>query len=476
MPLNLEEDFNLPYKRMVAKNIRALGASAISELVLPVEKTKYRVVKKAEDMIAVGVDVVTKDRELTRGGKRVIEPYIIGYNDTPVLGDFSQGHFALIIAAPGAGKTFLIKGLAGEFDENGYYLACVYDLKNDFYESKFPIQPSFAQHLPHWRRPRSLPMACFVPEYIPYNNPDRKIPKDVRRFQLSISDMDVEDVICALDLENRSPQQCILLRDIWPQHNPPKSVQDLVTRVLTANISSKLKDFNLEVPENAGDYDKNTRKALYRNVMHLITTKFFGDDPNLKADLIEPILEGKFLDICLFNVSGNEEMENYHTAYAYAILRKIYKEKDSGGRIGKDRRLVLVAPDIGETLLPNRASSRAKSFLQRSIISLGRAKNIYLLGDSQNLAQLPDTSVQQVQTWFIFSRTNGMDLERIAKLMKKRYSEVRILMDRYQNQLENNKIPLRGALMWQTKSGRRKFFFCSPPSSAHGLTEGALNG
>ena len=445
------------YRKAMAKAIVGFGLGTSTGLILPDTTKETRRYVKAEDSIPVFVKpLMSRTIDALTGEER---KEIKEITQEPLYLDFEQGKFLLIVSPPGAGKTFLMRGIAGELHEAGYSVVCLADQKNDFYWSRYPVQDEFKRHLPPWRVAKGLPMACITPAYIRYKERDLKFPPDVVFFKLSLKDLTAEDLVIALSLEFGTPQ-ANLLQFIWNPDNPPKTMADLYGRIQNVDMKSFLRGQNIETRDKIGTAASQTINALIFRIGRLHRENFIGDDGNI--DIIDIISRGYFLDLCLFDNS----LYPYHTAYVYNLIRRIYKEKKRGGKL-EHVRMAFLFPDMGTFVLPNKKDPISKELIERDLISLGRQKGIYVIGDTQNLSQIPDTAKEQVQTWIFYGTISGHDLEVISKINKKKYSDIRELMDNYGKDLMT-KFPLRGAIVWENVGGT-KLGFVPPPSSAHGL-------
>ena len=454
----LEKDYGFyRYKKSMAKAIYTFGAGSMTEMVLPTSVIEVRRYVKAEDSIPVFVRPIL-DVQRNPLTQEVIHSEIKELTDNPIYLDFEQGKFILIVSPPGSGKTFLMRGMAGELIEAGYSVVCLADQKNDFYWSKYPVQDKFMRIMPPWRKPKALPMACISPMYIKYKERDMKFPDDVIFFKLSLKDLTAEDLIIAMGLEFGSPP-ANLLQMAWNPEHPPKTLPQLYERIQTVDIKSFLREQNIETRDKIGVFASQTVNALMNRLVRLHKEQFIGDENNI--DIIDIIKRGYFLDLCLFDNS----IYAYHTAYVYNLIRRIYQEKKKGGKL-QGMRVAFLFPDIGTFVLPNKKDTVSKQLILRDLISLGRAKGIYVIGDTQNLAQIPPEAMYQVQTWIFYGTISGMDLEMIAKINKKKYADIREMVDKYGRDLMT-KFPMRGAILWENVRGTR-LGFCPAPSSFHG--------
>ena len=459
--LDIDKDFIFTrLKRTIAKATYRLGAGIGTELILPKNLTNIRTYTKAEDSIPVFVKPKFGRRYNSIDGKD--EKWIEGTTNEPMYLDFTQGKFFLIVSPPGAGKTFLMRGIAGELIEAGYSVVCLADQKNDFHSSTQPIQEKFLKLMPPWRIPNALRMACISPLYIKtkekMSNPRWYAPQDITFFQLSLKDLTPDDLIVALGLEYSEPQ-AILLKRAWNLENPPKTLNQLYWRITHVDMKSILKDRGITVGEKIGVFATQTINALMNRIADLEREEFIGEEANI--DIISLIEKGYFLDLCLCD----NLTYSYHASYVYNLIRRIYKEKRAGGRLEKVR-MAFMFPDIGTFVLPNKREPVSKQLILRDLISLGRQKGIYVIGDTQNLTQVPPEAYEQVQTWIFYGTISGTDLEIISKINKKRYGELRELMDKYSHDLIG-KFPLRGVIVWE-RTGKTRLAYCPPPSSAHG--------
>ena len=364
--------------------------------------------------------------------------------------DFSQGCFTLFIAPPGSGKTFALRGFIGQLIAMGYQVIGLSDIKNDFLYSHKPVQEKYQDSLPPWREPKGLPILPVIPYYLKMKQRSVRPPQGVEFFQVAIKEIDVIDIIKSyLELEEAGPQ-AQLLKQVWQPNNPPKDVINLMRRIDRVNTTmSKRFGFTDNL-----SFQKNTIVPVKRALTTILLEKIIGGEKNL--DIIEALSNGRFVDLCF-----NHDRQYYreHSLYIAAIIRIVKRAKTLTRKL--EGRTVFVFDDMGTLACPKKREPSCKDLIINDLISLGRASpmNAYIIGCTQNLAQIPEEIIAQVKHFVFFSAVSGTDIDIIARVRNAKPSQLRELMAKRDPSTGRLRQPVtlsngtRSVLVWSTGEG-----------------------
>lgn len=441
----------LDHRGLAMKASLAFGYSPASDLMLPRERIEIRTYRKEEDFIPFMLrplyeNVIKYDR--TTGEIIEKKKIVKGVSSNPISLDFRQGGGLVLFVSPtGSGKTFALRGLLGDLIEMGYVCFAI-DVKNEFISSKKPVQEKFRHLLPPWRRPKGLPIKPIFPAYLQ----KKRIPKEWIG-QIDIKDMKVEDMLTTLNLKPNEAQAQILLT-VWPENNNPRTIDKLIWRVARVNAEQILTSL---IPKGVKlkPFAERTQATLVRRLAVLKSQRVFGSDHSF--DVVDMLRQRQFPILCL-----DEDIKKkfYHSTYIAVLIRKIYENYKKIGR-----RIVFILEDAGAFAVPNKANPTCKDIILKQLIPVGRRRGFYIIAAIQNLAQVPEEAISQGKIFIFFGRISGLDLEKIAKIRKKRYKHVRAKMDEYRrySELPNG---MRGSVIWDER-GKAELGFIGSPCSWH---------
>jgi len=279
-----------------------------------------------------------------------------------------------VLGFSGAGKSKLVKFIAGQALALGESLAVVSDPKNEWACVSQKPPKAKKGELPKGYYTRAAPTRSYIPEYIVGS----RLPSDIKRdmvFNFKLSDLEINDMKTLLGIRDDSLDQVqanmsLLLDATWT--NLKEKLGDGYESRTLADLENVIREMPTQY-SGEGFAAKVTKAKLLGKLQTLKTQKIFGEKG---INQVQDILEGRIPVL----VSKYSQFENYDRVYASIFMRQLYNAKMSG----VVRNPLWYIVDESQRIM-SRASCSLITFVDL-ILRMGRQKLMHAIASSQTFS------------------------------------------------------------------------------------------
>ena len=311
--------------------------------------------------------------------------------------DFSTAKRILIFGATGVGKDYLFRAIWNRFvSSGGGVVAHLTDVKPETWSSAYPLQEKWRKKLLEHEEPTTYDIVTYYPYFFKNFVKAKKPKTETRLFQLSLSDLTLDDFITIGSLKNLTNIQLAALSEVFS--------------MVRAGEIQNLKEF-IKAIEESKDIASGTRKSLKLLIKKIERDGVVGTQFS-DADIVQDLRAGKVVALDLDGLLNLETNVGYALGYVAVLLRKIREAKKNGVLPAKKKLMVVVGE--AELFIPEDGNPSSKSELLK-VLDLGRSSGISMAILSKTPSRIPQTFLQQADYVFLGYRTTKSEFKEVMQ-------------------------------------------------------------
>lgn len=290
--------------------------------------------------------------------------------------DISDAIRMIIIGAAGSGKTFLLRGLTDRLCKSKYITIQLSDIKNEFYSSKYPVQPKFQENLAPNEKPQPTKLIVFRPTF--FKSLNDKLPERNHWLSFNINLLTRGDFLTLFNASEMPNNQKILMDVLFTE----------LKKELDAGQEFSL-DLMNNIIDGIDEVNDSTKQSLKFKLRPFETSNFYDKDYIRNI----PYLLEKGYSIAL-NLEGFEEYEKSAFNFPAVMISLVHRSVVDARKNKTLNKSVMISMDESVRFIGNDKNTSVKMDILEGV-DINRRYDVSYSFVTQFIKDLPEKILKQ---------------------------------------------------------------------------------